>query len=369
MTITVRDIRAAMEHWAPPALCYPWDKAGLHTGRPDQPVDGVVACLTVNERVVQAALKAGANMIVSHHPLVWEPLTHLRKDSPHHALCLRVAAGGLACYSAHTNLDMAENGVNATLARALGLKELSPLAAAPHANEQVKVATFVPEAHLAGVRDAMAAAGAGVIGDYSHCGFSTPGTGSFKPGEAADPWSGRKGVVNEEPELRFEMLAPKPLLPRVLEALFQAHPYEEVAYDVIPLQNRDVRYGLGLCGTLPVAQSLADFAGLVRRALKTNHVRMVGLPRRRVRRVGVVAGGGGGYAPEAPEGIDVFVTGDVKYDHAREAAARGLAVIDAGHGPSERIIVPVMASYLRKTFNKLSVKSYVEPNYFRAVTE
>ena len=316
MKVLVRDVCAAIEQWAPPEFCYSWDKAGLHTGAPGQEVGGVLTCLTVDGRALKAAGKARANMIVSHHPLVWEPLEHLRTDEPHRAVAVRAAAEGIACYSAHTNLDVAENGVNHTLARALDLKDLAPLTPAPHADRQVKVVSFVPETHLAAVRDAMAVAGGGVVGDYTHCSFSMAGTGTFKPGTAAEPWSGKKGRVNEEPERRIEMLAPKPVLPAILRALFESHPYEEVAYDVIPLENAAGRYGLGVRGSLSAALSLGDFAGLVRRALKANHVRVVGNRRRRVRTVGVLGGDGGGALDRISPDLDVVVTGDVTYHDA-----------------------------------------------------
>lgn len=366
MKITVKDVCAAMDAWAPPSLAYDWDRVGLSIGVPGQRVRGVLTCLTLNRGAFAAAKKAKADMIVSHHPLIWEPLKALRTDDPHTRLCLDCAQARIACFAAHTNLDAAQGGVNDVLARALGLEDLKPLFPL-HRPGPVKLVTFIPGPHVAKVRDAVSAAGAGVIGDYTHCSFSAPGTGTFLPGNAASPFSGKKGKVNEEPEHRFETLVPKARLAGVLAALFDAHPYEEVAYDLVALENQDPALGLGRVGSLPTPLPLADFAAHVNKALKLKHLRYVGAARKRVKTVAVFGGAGGGEAAQVPEGIDVFVTGDVKYHDADTAAARGLAVIDAGHAGTEKGIVPAIAAYLRKQLPGVSVRAFVEPELFNVV--
>lgn len=366
MPVTVRDVCEAMEAWAPPGLAYPWDRAGLHTGAPGQEVSRVLTCLTVNAGAVDAAEKARADMIVAHHPLIWDPLKHLRSDDPAAALCLRVAAAGTACYSAHTNLDVAPGGVNHLLAGMIGLRGTRPLSVPPQA-ARCKLVTFVPETRLAAVRDAVCGAGAGEIGAYRWCSFSAPGTGTFLPGDAANPHVGQRGTLNEEPERRFEAVLPQARAAAVVAALRAAHPYEEVAYDLVPLDNPDPRFSLGLRGTLPKAVTLRAFADHVRAALDLPHARFVGDGRRKVREVAVMGGAGGGEMGRVPPGVDVFVTGDVKYHDADAALARGLAVVDAGHAGTEKAIATAMASHLKRALKGLHVKPYIEPEIFHVV--
>ncbi len=361
----VRDVVERMDRWAPPGLAYDWDRNGLATGRPDAKVGRVLVCLTVTREAFKAARRAKADMIVAHHPLIWEPLTTLRRDNAQAALCLDIAEAGLAVYSAHTNLDVAPGGVNHVLADRLGLTRVRPLFPAKQA-EQLKLVTFIPEAHLPQIRGAVCDAGAGVIGDYTHCSFSTPGTGTFRPGVGATPFSGSKFQVNQEPELRFEVLVPKARLNAVIDALKEAHPYEEVAYDLVALHNADPDISLGLRGELKQPMALAAFAEHVRSGLDIVHVRCAGDPKRKIQHIAVMGGAGGSSAARIPAGVDVFVTGDVKYHEALDAHERGLAVIDAGHHGTEKWIVPAIADYLKKSGTDLKVSRYVEPDPFVA---
>jgi dinuclear metal center YbgI/SA1388 family protein len=292
----------------------------------------------------------------------------LRADNATNQLCLDIVAAGIACYSAHTNLDVVPGGVNEVLAEALDLMDTAPLIPVPHAH-QVKLVTFVPEADLEKVRNAVCQAGAGVIGDYSFCSFSGEGVGTFRPGDSASPYSGEKGAINEEHERRFETLVTKARLPAVLEALFAAHPYEEVAYDVVTLENTDPTVSLGLRGRLETPSRLDEFAEEVRHALDVSHVRVVGDPDRPIKNVAVLGGAGGGLAGQIPDDIDVYVTGDVKYHEAQDALERGLAIIDAGHHGTEKWIVPVLAKYLKSQLDELRVATFIEAEVFRVITD
>lgn len=364
--ISVRSICQELESWAPSAWAYEWDKAGLAVGDPNANVASLLICLTVTRAVYEAARAAKANMVVSHHPLIWEPLSALRFDFPATRLCLDFAQTGIACYSAHTNLDVAPGGVNEVLAERLGLQDLKPLLKVKHAS-QVKLVTFVPESYVKRVREAVSEAGAGVIGQYTHCSFSAAGIGSFKPGDGTRPFSGEPGRVNEEPEHRFETVVQKARLPYALEALFKAHPYEEVAYDIIALENLDSGISLGIRGILAKPLSAKAFAANVRKCLGLDHVRLVGESDKRIQRVAVIGGGGGGEIGKIPPDIDAYVTGDVKYHDACAALQRRLVVVDAGHAGTEQCIVPVMAERLRRRFGTLHVTEYFEPPVFRMV--
>ncbi|MCL4215509.1 MAG: Nif3-like dinuclear metal center hexameric protein [Candidatus Hydrogenedentes bacterium] len=362
--LTVRDICRAVDELAPPALAYEWDRVGLNVGDPSNAVDCVVVALTVTPEAVAVAVKARAQLMVVHHPPIWEPLKSLRTDEPATRLMLEVAQAGISIYSAHTNLDVAPGGVNDILARRLCLTQVSPLFPCAHAG-QVKLVTFVPESHLPQVRDAVCSAGAGVIGEYSHCSFSTAGTGTFLPGKGASPFSGEKGKVNEEAERRFEVLAPKARLAGILQALNESHPYEEVAYDLISLENADPRIGLGRRGKLREPMVVAAFVRHVCNKLNVSYARVVGALKGKVQDVAVLGGSGGGEISRLPEGVDIYVTGDVKYHDALIALEKGIIVVDAGHGGTEKHLTGVVARYLKSRFNGLRVKDYVEPELFQ----
>ncbi len=364
----VADVIKVMDEWAPPALAYSWDKSGLATGSPDDRVTSVVTCLTVTREAFAAAKKTKAQMIVSHHPLIWDALATLRNDDARAALCLDIAAAGIACYSAHTNLDVARFGVNRLLAAKLGAANPAPLFPVSHA-EMWKLVTFVPDTHLAKVRDAVCGTSeAGGIGKYTHCTFSVSGTGTFMPGPNAKPFSGEKSKLNEEPERRFETIFPKHALPHVMRALREAHPYEEIAYDLVKLENADPNISLGARFALEKPRALGDFASLVRKALSLSHVRVTGDQKRKVRTIAVMGGAGGSHAADVPADVDVFVTGDVKYHEALDAAERGLAIIDAGHHGTELPIVSLIASQLKSVLPKLRVTPFLEPDPFTAIT-
>jgi len=368
MTITVNTICQAMDAWAPQSLAYEWDKVGLQIGEPGQPVKRVLACLTITAAAAAKAEQWGAQMIVAHHPILFSALKTLRTDDPHTRLCLRLAARNIACFAAHTNLDVVPDGVNTLLAETLGLQDIAPLIPSPRAG-QVKLISFVPDSHLEAVRNAVFNAGAGEIGDYTACSFSSPGTGTFRPGESADPFSGTPGVLNEVSERRFETIVTRAVMSRVLAALRDAHPYEEPGYDIVPLERHDPRFGLGARGTLARALTLRDFAESVREALKLSHVRTVGDPRRKVQRIAVCGGAGGGEIPAIPRDIDVYVTGDLKYHEADAAQERGLALIDASHDGTERNIASAIAKHLKKAVPGLVTKAFIEPEIFQPVTK
>lgn len=363
-TYTVRDVCAAMEAWAPPGYAYEWDRVGLQVGTPSAPVRRVLTCLTVNAGAVAAAKKAHADMVVAHHPVIWSPIKSLTMADPAARPALELFQANIACFAAHTNLDVVPGGVNHVLASALGLTMLQPLVKPPQ-GRQLKLVTYVPERHLAALREAVCTAGAGQIGNYTHCSFSAPGTGTFLPGASAQPFSGKMGVVNEEPERRFEVVVPKARLAAVLTAMHAAHPYETPAYDLVPVENSDDGVSLGLHGVLPKAIRLDAFARQVCQALQVDHVRWVGQAARKVRRVAVLGGSGGGEIASLPAEVDVYVTGDVKYHDADLAVAKGVALVDAGHAGTEKAIASVMAVRLREVLKGLPVTPYIEPELFQ----
>lgn len=359
MKITVKDICGFMAVWAPPELACDWDKVGLQTGSLTQEVTAVLACLTVTPEAVRAARRVGANMIIAHHPLIWAPLKRLNPDDPQTMVCLELAVHDIACLVAHTNLDMASGGVNDTLAHRLQLEECTPLFQ-DVLLKSFKLVVFVPPSHVDTLRDALAAAGAGVIGNYTHCSFHTSGAGAFVPGKNASPFCGKKGLLNTEPEVRFEMLVNSVYLKAALAALHAVHPYEEPAYDIIPLANGPSGTGLGRRGRLKRAMPLHDFARQVREKLRVPYVQVYAATKKPVQQVAVLGGSGGKSLGELQEPVDVFVTGDIGYHDAQSALLAGVSCIDAGHAGTELPILEVIRQRLRQQYRTLAVKIFRE---------
>lgn len=362
----VRDVCALMEGWAPKGYAYDWDRIGLRIGKMDTPVKGIVVTLTVTPACFHFARQKKANLIIAHHAPIWNPLKKLDMSDPETRLWVEIAASGTAVFAAHTNLDVAPEGVNAVLGGLLGLVDTRPLFPV-NQGRRVKLVTFVPPSHVAEVRTAMSEAGAGVIGEYSECSFRSEGIGTFVPGSKAAPYSGKRGVVNEEAEVRLEMVLPAARTEAVTEALKRAHPYEEAAFDVYPLEGSDPAIGIGVRGQLPKALSLRAFSDHVRTALEIQHVRMVGDGKQKVRTVAALGGAGGSFIERIAADVDVYVTGDVSYHEAQTALDRGLGVVDAGHHGTERWIVPYGVERLKSEVKGIAVAGYMEPDPFVAV--
>lgn len=361
----VRDVAVAMETIAPAGFAYSWDRIGLRIGSADQRVSRILTTLSVTRPVLDHAKRVKANLIVAHHSPIWDPIKTLDTNDSETALWLDIAKAGIACFGAHTNLDIAPGGVNDVLADRIGLENRSSLFPTPHVG-LVKIVTFVPDTHVDAVRSAMAKAGAGTIGAYTECSYTIEGEGTFRPSDAANPFSGKRGKLNVEPEIRIELQAPEAQVGGIIAALRAAHPYEEVAYDVYPLRGGETGLGIGLIGDLPRAVSGANFAKHVRESLRIQHVRCVGNSRS-VKRVGVLGGAGGSWVGNVPDGLDAYVTGDVGYHDAQLAEARGLFVVDAGHHGTEKWIAPALAARLRKALPKIPVTVHNERDPFKAI--
>jgi len=364
--LKAKDIIETMDQWANPSLAYSWDKSGLATGSPNDSVSRVLTALTITSDTITAAKKFKADMIVSHHPLIWEPISTLRTDNPTSKLILNTLKNEIACYSAHTNLDVVAGGVNHVLARRLGLSNISPLFPS-ETGKQLKLITFVPPEHLAIVRTALSEAGAGHIGNYDQCSFASEGKGSFIPNDAASPYSGTKGYMTEVEEIRLEMLLPHYREGEVIRALRKSHPYEEVAYDLIQLTNTDENITLGLQGELSKPLNLDTFGRKIKEALEISHVRVTGKKNDKVKRIAVMGGAGGSMASKIPSDIDVFVTGDVKYHETLDAMEAGLNMIDAGHHGTEKWIAHEIAVYLKDKLPAVKFKAFEETDPFRIV--
>ncbi|PSL41196.1 dinuclear metal center YbgI/SA1388 family protein [Planomicrobium soli] len=335
------------EKWSPKYLAMEGDPVGLHVGTLNKKVERVLVTLDVNERVADEAIAKGANLIIAHHPPIYRPIKSLQTDFPQGRLMEKLIKHDIAVYAAHTNLDVASGGVNDLLADALGLKDSKVLVPTYEA-ELVKIAVFVPKSHEEEVRNALGKAGAGAIGDYEYCSYTMPGTGRFRPTAEANPYIGEPGKMETTEESKIEVVIRKTEKDRAIKAMIAAHPYEEVAYDVFTLENKEVAMGLGRVGLLETEATLTEFAELVKARLDVPAVRVVGPLEKKVKKVAVLGGDGNKYVQAAKRsGADVYVTGDLYFHVAQDAEAMELAVVDPGHHV-EKVMVKGVVNHMSK---------------------
>ncbi|RED65736.1 Nif3-like dinuclear metal center hexameric protein [Cohnella lupini] len=334
-----------MERLAPKHYAVPDDKIGLQVGSVAKEVRKVLVTLDVTPAVVEEAAELGAELIIAHHAVIYRPLAHLRTDTPAGALAASLLRKDIAVYVSHTNLDAAEGGINDWMADALELTGRDVLEEV-HTDKLFKLAVFVPESHHEQVRAAMFNAGAGWIGDYSHCSFNTKGISTFMPLEGSEPFIGKQGKLTQAEEIKLETVVSHSSKKKVISAMLKAHPYEEVAYDLYGMDLKGRSFGLGRVGVLPEKESLDRFAERVKTALQVPFVRMVGDGSKPIRKVAVLGGAGARYIRHAIfAGADVLVTGDIDFHSAQDALAAGMSIIDPGHH-AEKIMKPHVAKWL-----------------------
>ena len=370
MTDTVGDWVDLVHDRYPPANAADWDHVGLQVGDPAWPVERVLVTLDVTGGVVAEAADGPPTLILAHHPLLFRPLAALTPATASGRTALAAARAGVAVMAAHTNLDVARDGTGTSdpVARALGLRDLRPLTTELRDGGRCKLVTFVPPAAVDEVVDALSAAGAGRIGDYERCTFRVRGTGTFRPLEGADPYAGVVGRDAAEDEFRVEVEVPIPRVAAVVHALIAAHPYEEVAYDLVPLlEGADV--GFGLIGQLPTPLPLSEVAASVRERLPAPHLRFAGDPDRRIRTVAVVGGAGDSLIGAALRaGVEVYITGDLRHHVTLDALEQGLTLIDAGHHATEVAALPAFIEVIRGAANARSMVASVVASSTPTVT-
>ncbi|MEX0868713.1 MAG: Nif3-like dinuclear metal center hexameric protein [Nitriliruptoraceae bacterium] len=345
---TVADWLALLDRRYPPSWAASWDHVGLQVGDPSWPVARVLVTLDVTGGVLDEAADVDGTLVVAHHPLLFRPLAALTPASAAGRLALKAASARIPVTAVHTNLDVAGDGSGTSepVADVLDLADRRSLTTELAESDLCKLVTFVPADHTEAVIDALAAAGAGRDGNYERCSFRVRGIGTFRPLAGADPFVGAIGEDAAEDEFRVEMQLPRRLAGPVANALLATHPYEEVAYDLLPLFD-GAAVGFGVVGRLATPARLADVAAAIRERLPAPHLRFAGDPDRAVTTVAVV-GGAGDSLLDAARGVeaDVYVTGDLRHHVALDALEQGLAVIDAGHHATEAAAMPAFAARL-----------------------
>lgn len=344
-----QEIIQIFEQWAPKSLAEDWDPVGLQVGTLSKKVSKVMITLDVLESVVDEAINENVDLIIAHHPLLFNPLKKLDTARPQGKLIERLIKHDITVYAAHTNLDAARGGVSDLLAEKLGIPDTKVMVPTTEIKLK-KLVVFVPADYAEKVRVAITNAGAGYIGNYSDCTFNIEGTGTFLPREGTDPFIGDQGKLEMVEEIRIETIYPENIEKSIIAAMTKAHPYEEIAYDLYPLTNKGESFGYGRVGKIAKSMKLGEFAQFVKEALDLESVRLVGELDADIQKVAVLGGSGNDFIYDARfSGADVLVTGDIKYHTAHEAMQEGLNIIDAGHY-IESVMKEGVAAYLKNWF-------------------
>lgn len=348
----VLELQKIFESFAPLSVQESYDNAGLHIGNPQDEISKILFTIDVTEAVIDEAIAVGADCVVSHHPLIFKGLQRITGATEIERCVKKAIQHSIVLYCAHTNLDSVYAGVNYKICEKLGIK--NPVILAPKDNALVKIVTFVPHAHTDTVRNAMAHAGAGVIGNYDTCSFSMQGQGSFRAQEGAQPFVGNVHELHVEQETRLEMIAPLYVQSNVISALIQAHPYQEVAYDVYTLKNTHPYIGSGMIGELETSYSVTEFLSMVKSIFSVPCIRYSEASVEKITRVAVCGGAGSFLIPHAKKAkADIFITGDVKY-HDFFLPENKMIIADIGHYESEQFTKEIFYEIVRKNFPKFA---------------
>lgn len=357
----IAQIIQVLEELAPPSYQESYDNAGLITGNAASDCTGIICTLDATEEVILEAKNKGCNLVVAHHPIIFNGLKKITGKNYVERAVIAAIKNDIAIYAIHTNLDNLLQGVNGKMADKLGLDNRKVLLHKP--TSLMKLYTFVPQEHADKVREAIFKAGGGNIGNYSECSFSIKGTGTFKPGEGTNPHTGEAGkreVTNEE---KIEVIFPAYLKEKLVNAMTEAHPYEEVAYDLIALDNNFQEVGSGLIGELKEEMDERDFLQLVKSEFNLQVIRHTRLLGRKVKKIALCGGAGSFLIKNALlAGADFYITSDIKYHEFFDTETK-LVIADIGHFESEQFTVDLLHDVLHTNFPTFAVlKSEVKTN-------
>ncbi len=348
----VKEIITWFDGLAPFGYQESYDNSGLQTGNPEMDINASLLCIDVTEEVVDEAINLGANLIISHHPVIFGEMKSISGKTFFERVIIKAIKNDIAIISVHTNLDNSFNGVSMKMCEKLHLKNIKILV--PLKNSLCKLVFFVPTDHHDMVRQSIFDAGAGVIGNYDMCSFNVEGTGTFRGSENTTPFIGKKGEFHFEKEVRVETIFPSVLKHKIIASLLRSHPYEEVAYDIYPLENKFEKMGMGMTGDLPVAMKEKKFLEKVKIIFKCGCIRHTRLLGRDIKKVALCGGSGSYFLKEAiASGADIFITGDFKYHQFFETEDK-ILVADVGHYESEQFTKEFFYELLTKNFPKFA---------------
>jgi len=350
----IKQITQVLEDFAPPALQESYDNAGLIIGNHTDEVSGALITIDITEAVIDEAIQLGFNLIISHHPIVMSGIKRFNGNNYVEKCIIKCIQNNIAVYSCHTNADSVVTGVNGKICEKLGLVNCRILDSKK--NVLLKLVTFVPVEHAENVRTEIFKAGAGHIGNYDSCSFNVEGSGTFKANEGANPFVGAVGQLHVEKEVRVETIFPDFLKSKVINALLVSHPYEEVAYDLYPLNNEWNETGSGMYGELKVAEDEINFLKKVKEIFGCGSIRYTNLLNKKIKKVAVCGGSGSFLLGKAKAvGADIFITGDFKY-HQFFDAENKIVIADIGHFESEQFTKEVFFEILTKKIPNFAVR-------------
>jgi dinuclear metal center YbgI/SA1388 family protein len=349
----IKEVVSALEKFAPLPLQDDFDNSGLQIGLTEAEVTGALLCLDVTEAVVDEAVDLGYNLIIAHHPLLFKSLKSITGKTYVERCVMKAIKNDIVIYAAHTNLDNAMNGVNFKIAEKIGLTNVQILE--PKGDMLLKLVTFVPKAQAEDVRNVLFHAGCGCIGNYDSCSYNQEGEGTFRAGEGTHPFVGKIGEIHHENEVRIEMILPSYLKGKVEQALIEAHPYEEPAYDFYPLKNEWAWAGAGVIGDLAEPKNEFDFLMDIKKKFEVGCVRHSRLKGRLIKRVALCGGAGAFLLPKAVGKADAFLTGEVRY-HDYFFFENDILVTEIGHYESEQYTKEIFQTIIRDLFPSLEIR-------------
>lgn len=337
-----------LEQIAPLAYQESYDNSGLIIGDKQQEIRSALITIDITEEVIDEAIACGSNLIICHHPILFKGIKRLTGGNLVERCLIKAIRQEIAIYAAHTNLDSITGGVNSKICEKIGLSNCKILS--PVQNHLIKLVTFVPENDLETVRTALFAAGAGGIGNYDQCSFGGTGTGTFRGNDESNPYVGTRGRMHLEPEVRLETLLPKHLAQKVVAALRLAHPYEEVAYDLVALENEYPTVGIGMVGEFSDGMDEVALLLRIKEVFGCRQIRHTALMNRVIRKVAVCGGSGSFLIGKAiAAGADLFISADFKY-HDFFEADKNIVLADIGHYESEQFTKEVLKEIVLKKF-------------------
>ncbi len=350
----LREITGELERIAPLSLQEDYDNAGLLIGNENDEISKALICLDVTDEVMEEALQQKCGLIISHHPLIFGALKRLNGNDPVERLVIKAIQNRIAIYAIHTNIDNMSGGVNMEIASRLGLKNTKILK--PKKNMLRKLVTFCPTENADQVRKAMFSAGAGHIGNYDSCSYNIEGKGSFRAGEGSNPHVGEINQLHFEKETRIESIYPVYLESRIIRSMINAHPYEEVAYDIYPLENTFDQAGSGIIGDLKEKMDKQQFLEILKEKFRVACVKFTEIEKKEVGKI-ALCGGAGSFLIKAAKasGADVFISGDIKY-HDFFLADKSMMIVDIGHYESEQYTKQLIFTILKQKFPNFALQ-------------
>lgn len=366
MSITCLSVMKKIEEEYPLYNCEDYDNAGLTIGRPEKEIKKICVCLDVTYDVCTEAIQNGADMIISHHPLIFNGIKKITSDNIFGKMLMLLIRNDICAYAAHTNFDSSVNGMNDAVCSKLGLEKIKVL----ENNKPVKLYKFVvyvPNGYEDKVRGAILDAGAGYIGNYSHCSFSSQGIGTFKANDGCNPFIGKIGKIAETKETRVETIVKEKDIDNIINVMKSVHPYEEPAYDLFP-EKINIKNGIGRFGILKNDMTLKEFCSIVKSKLNIPYLNVAGNLDKKVKKVAVVTGSGMEFVSDAVKcGCDILLTGDVKHHQAIDALREGISVIDGSHYFTEVCFMELMHEFINKNFSVSVYETQKNTNPFKRV--